>query len=47
MKGISAVVATYRRKDELGRLFDSVISNQLQQIEMIVVDHIERVPSDN
>lgn len=38
MKGISAVVATYRRKDELGRLFDSVISNQLQQIEMIVVD---------
>lgn len=38
MKGISAVVATYRRRDELGRLFDSIISNGLEQIEVIVVD---------
>lgn len=38
MKGISAVVATYRRKDELCRLFDSVISNGINNIELIVVD---------
>ena len=38
MKGISAVVATYRRRDELGRLFDSIISNGLEQIEVIGVD---------
>lgn len=38
MKGISAVVATYRRKDELERLFDSVIENNIDQIELIIVD---------
>jgi glycosyltransferase involved in cell wall biosynthesis len=38
MKGISAVVATYRRKDELNRLFDSVIKNGIVNIELIVVD---------
>jgi glycosyltransferase involved in cell wall biosynthesis len=38
MKGISAVVATYRRKDELNRLFDSVIKNGIANIELIVVD---------
>ena len=38
MKGISAVVATYRRKDELNRLFDSVISNGIRHIELVVVD---------
>ena len=38
MKGISAVVATYRRKDELNRLFNSVISNNISNIELIVVD---------
>lgn len=38
MKGISAVVATYRRKEELSRLFDSVIRNNITQIELIVVD---------
>lgn len=38
MKGISAVVATYRRKDELNRLFDSVIKNDISNIELIVVD---------
>lgn len=38
MKGISAVVATYRRKDELNRLFDSVIKNGIGNLELIVVD---------
>ena len=38
MKGISAVVATYRRKDELGRLFNSIIDNNISNIEVIVVD---------
>lgn len=38
MQGISAVVATYRRKDELKRLFESMISNNISNLEVIVVD---------
>src|SRR5688572_9200211 len=38
MQGISAVVATYRRRDELKRLFDSVLANSIANIELIVVD---------
>jgi glycosyltransferase involved in cell wall biosynthesis len=38
MQGISAVVATYRRKDELHRLFESMISNNISKLEVIVVD---------
>lgn len=38
MNGISAVVATYRRKDELYRLFDSMISNNISELQVIVVD---------
>jgi glycosyltransferase involved in cell wall biosynthesis len=38
MKGISAIVATYKRKDELVRLFDSIISNNVPELEVIVVD---------
>jgi glycosyltransferase involved in cell wall biosynthesis len=38
MKGISAVVATYRRRDELKRLFESVISNKIPNLELIIVD---------
>lgn len=38
MKGISAVVATYRRKNELVRLFDSLIKNNIDKLEVIVVD---------
>ncbi len=38
MNGISAVVATYRRKDELVRLFDSVIRNNIQNLELLIVD---------
>ncbi len=38
MQGISAVVATYRRKDELKRLFESMISNSISKLEVIVVD---------
>ncbi|MGC4034408.1 MAG: glycosyltransferase family A protein [Chitinophagaceae bacterium] len=38
MSGLSAVIATYNRKDELKRLFDSAIANQLKPLELIVVD---------
>ncbi|RYY87076.1 MAG: glycosyltransferase family 2 protein [Chitinophagaceae bacterium] len=38
MKGISAVVATYRRKDELRRLFDSIIAQPPTLYELIIVD---------
>ncbi|GAB4091709.1 glycosyltransferase family 2 protein [Flaviaesturariibacter terrae] len=38
MKGISAVVATYRRKDELRRLFDSVLAGPSTLCELIIVD---------
>lgn len=38
MKGISAVIATYKRRVELERLFDSVIRNSIDRIELIVVD---------
>ncbi|TCJ19319.1 glycosyltransferase family 2 protein [Flaviaesturariibacter flavus] len=38
MKGISAVVATYQRKDELQRLFDSVLENIVPDLELIIVD---------
>lgn len=38
MKGISAVVATYKRKNELIRLFESMIRNNITELEVIVVD---------
>jgi glycosyltransferase involved in cell wall biosynthesis len=38
MKGISAVVATYQRKEELRRLFDSLIQSPTQNMELIIVD---------
>lgn len=38
MKGISAVVATYRRSKELKTLLDSIISNEIPNIEVIIVD---------
>ncbi|RYD97309.1 MAG: glycosyltransferase family 2 protein [Sphingobacteriales bacterium] len=38
MKGISAVVATYRRKDELRRLFESVLEQPPSRYELIIVD---------
>jgi|GEM_PF-2143933 len=38
MIGISAVVATYRRKDELKRLLDSIIENNCPHLEVILAD---------
>jgi glycosyltransferase involved in cell wall biosynthesis len=38
MTGISAVIATYRRKDELRRLLDSLIVNNCPQLEVIIAD---------
>jgi glycosyltransferase involved in cell wall biosynthesis len=38
MQGISAVVATINRKDELKRLFDTVVSNGVSNLELIIVD---------
>ncbi|CAN5120525.1 glycosyltransferase family 2 protein [soil metagenome] len=38
LNGISAVVATYKRKDELARLFDSVIDNCMSDMELIIAD---------
>ncbi|GAA4329015.1 glycosyltransferase family 2 protein [Flaviaesturariibacter amylovorans] len=38
MKGISAVVATYKRKKELRRLFDSILAYPLKDLELIIVD---------
>jgi glycosyltransferase involved in cell wall biosynthesis len=38
MKGISAVVATYQRKEELRRLFDSFLLTPTENLEVIVVD---------
>jgi glycosyltransferase involved in cell wall biosynthesis len=38
MKGISAVVATYKRKNELERLFNSILANHIYNIELIIVD---------
>lgn len=38
MNGISAIVATYKRKTELINLFESIIENKFDQIEVIVVD---------
>ncbi|RYZ23992.1 MAG: glycosyltransferase family 2 protein [Chitinophagaceae bacterium] len=38
MKGISAVVATYQRKDELRRLFHSVLETPVSNMELIIVD---------
>lgn len=38
MKGISAIVATYQRKIELRRLFDSLILNKSVTLEVIIVD---------
>jgi glycosyltransferase involved in cell wall biosynthesis len=38
MKGISAVIATYRRRDELVRLFNSILNNNVNEFEAIVVD---------
>ncbi|RYY98539.1 MAG: glycosyltransferase family 2 protein [Chitinophagaceae bacterium] len=37
-KGISAVVATYKRKKELRRLFDSILAYPLKELELIIVD---------
>jgi glycosyltransferase involved in cell wall biosynthesis len=38
MKGISAVVATYQRREELRRLFDSLVASPIEQMELIIVD---------
>src|SRR5829696_4364432 len=38
MNGISAIVATYKRNVQLKKLFDSLISNQCDCLEIIVVD---------
>ena len=38
MSGISAVVATLKRKEELKRLFDSLILQEISLLEVIVVD---------
>jgi glycosyltransferase involved in cell wall biosynthesis len=38
MTGISAIVATYRRKTELKRLLDSIIENNCPHLELIIVD---------
>jgi len=38
MNGISAVVATLNRKEELRRLLDSVLQNDLSRFELILVD---------
>jgi glycosyltransferase involved in cell wall biosynthesis len=38
MIGISAIVATYRRKDELRKLLDSIIENNCPHLEIIIVD---------
>ena len=38
MNGISAVIATYRRKEELRRLFDSILLQPPSLYELIVVD---------
>ncbi len=38
MSGISAVIATVNRKDELERLFKTIIANQIECAELIVVD---------
>ncbi|RYZ16960.1 MAG: glycosyltransferase family 2 protein [Chitinophagaceae bacterium] len=38
MNGISAVVATYRRKDELRRLFNSILLQPPTLFELIIVD---------
>src|SRR5438874_54715 len=38
MMGVSAVVATYRRKEELRRLFESVLAQVPHPLELIIVD---------
>ncbi len=38
MKGISAVVATLNRKDELERLFCSILDNDIKELELVIVD---------
>ena len=38
MKGISAIVATYRRNEELRRLFDSLLLRPIESFELIIVD---------
>jgi glycosyltransferase involved in cell wall biosynthesis len=41
MSGISAVVATLKRKEELKRLFDTLILQEIPLLEVIVVDQNE------
>lgn len=41
MTGISAIIATYNRKEELKNLFDSVILNKSSFLELIIVDQNE------
>jgi GT2 family glycosyltransferase len=41
MTGISAVIATYNRKDELKNLFDSVTQSDTSFLELIIVDQNE------
>jgi GT2 family glycosyltransferase len=41
MTGISAVVATYNRKDELKNLFDSLTQSDTSFLELIIVDQNE------
>ena len=41
MTGISAVVATYNRKDELKNLFDSLNQDDTSFLELIIVDQNE------
>jgi glycosyltransferase involved in cell wall biosynthesis len=38
MAGISAIVATYKRREELVRLFNSMLLNNVEQLQIIVVD---------
>jgi glycosyltransferase involved in cell wall biosynthesis len=38
MTGISAVIATYKRKDELKKLLDSLIVNNCPHLEVIIAD---------
>src|SRR4051812_26690504 len=38
MASISAIVATYRRRDELVRLLNSMVANQVDELQVVVVD---------
>lgn len=41
MTGISAIIATYNRKDELKKLFDSLTQSDTSFLELIIVDQNE------